>query len=121
MTDIGYYDRILIEDDHRSLRYNMLRYAREHGIKPAARLFGTTPGTVRKWLRRCPDPSPEELIDMRTQRKIRPSKIPLREKRKALALKRKYPSFGSMRIKRQFKLNISDKAIRKIWKEHGLL
>ena len=30
----------------------MVRYAKEHGIKPAARMFQTTPKTVRKWVRR---------------------------------------------------------------------
>lgn len=34
------------------LRLEVVRYAREHGVKPAARPFGTTPKTVRKWLTR---------------------------------------------------------------------
>jgi hypothetical protein len=34
------------------LRFELVRYAREHGVKPAARQFGTTVKTVRKRLRR---------------------------------------------------------------------
>ncbi|RKX17706.1 MAG: hypothetical protein DRP26_06500 [Candidatus Zixiibacteriota bacterium] len=30
----------------------MVRYARDHDVKPAARAFKTTPKTVRKWLKR---------------------------------------------------------------------
>jgi hypothetical protein len=35
-------------EDRYDLRLKMVRYARRHGIKPAARHFGTTPVTVRK-------------------------------------------------------------------------
>lgn len=34
------------------LRFELVRYAREDGVKPAARQFGTTVKTVRKRLRR---------------------------------------------------------------------
>jgi hypothetical protein len=33
-------------------RYELVRFANEHGVKPAARAFKTTPKTVRKWLAR---------------------------------------------------------------------
>ncbi len=36
-------------------------------------------------------------------------------------LKKEFPSFGAARLKRDFELSISEKAIRKIWKENGLL
>ena len=35
-----------------NLRLSLASYARQHGIKAAARLFQTTVPTVRKWLRR---------------------------------------------------------------------
>ena len=38
--------------DPRYVRLYMVRLAQQEGIKPVARIFGTTPKTVRKWLRR---------------------------------------------------------------------
>jgi len=34
------------------LRVKMVQYALDHGVKPAARAFATTPKTVRKWVSR---------------------------------------------------------------------
>jgi transposase len=33
-------------------RLGLVMHAKEHGIKPAARSFCTTPKTVRKWIKR---------------------------------------------------------------------
>jgi transposase-like protein len=33
-------------------RLRLVSHARQHGIRPTARWFQTTPPTVRKWLRR---------------------------------------------------------------------
>lgn len=38
--------------DKYDLRLRMVKCAQAYGVKPAARLFDTTPKTVRKWLRR---------------------------------------------------------------------
>ena len=38
--------------DPRYLRLEMVQYAKEHGVKPAARHFQTTPKTVRDWVKR---------------------------------------------------------------------
>jgi len=52
MVPVKYYEMIRQSKDPKVFRYEMVRYAKEHGIKPAARAFGTTPKTVRRWLRR---------------------------------------------------------------------
>ncbi|MCJ7811925.1 helix-turn-helix domain-containing protein [bacterium] len=41
--------------DPKQWRFELVRYARKHGVKPAARYFNTTPKTVRKWLK-CWEP-----------------------------------------------------------------
>jgi len=38
-----------------------------------------------------------------------------------ITLKKVLPSFGAQRIKENYSLSISEKSIRKIWKEEGLL
>jgi len=121
MSPIKYYTHIRLQDDLRSLRYHMVRNALHNGIKPTARMFNTTPKTVRKWLNRWKKGMSEWMTDQRKLSKPRPSRIPARQREKAIELKKAHPSWGSMRIKHDFGLTISDKAIRKIWKKEGLL
>jgi transposase-like protein len=45
----GYYTVMRQSKDPRYLRLRMVRLAREHGVKPAARLLGCSPQTVRSW------------------------------------------------------------------------
>ena len=52
MCPLGYYTLLRQSKDPTYLRFEIVRYAREHGIKAAARHFATTIKTVRKWLRR---------------------------------------------------------------------
>ncbi len=52
MCPLRYYPMLRQSKEPIYLRFELVRYAREHGIKPAARQFSTTVKTVRKWLRR---------------------------------------------------------------------
>jgi hypothetical protein len=55
MCPIPYYTMLRQSKDKSYLRYHRLRmvqYAREHGIKPTARDFGTTVKTIRTWVGR---------------------------------------------------------------------
>ena len=52
MSPIPYYSMQRQSKDQKYLRLEMARRAKEQGIKPTARLFATTPKTVRKWLHR---------------------------------------------------------------------
>ncbi len=99
----------------------MVRFAREHGVKPAARAFNTTPKTVRKWLSRWEPGSMRGLEDQRKGPNNRRSKIDPKQRRKAIRLKKELKSWGAERIRRQFSLTISEKAIRKVWREEKLL
>jgi transposase len=99
----------------------MVRYAREHGVKPAARAFNTTPKTVRKWLSRWEPGSMRGLEDRRSEPSgKKPSRIEEKQRELAIELKKKLRSWGAQRIRRDFSLTISEKAIRKIWREEGL-
>jgi transposase len=120
MSPIKYFTHIRLESDSRSLRNFLVQYAERYGIKPAARMFNTTPKTVKKWLKRKANGSSEWMIDQRSLSKPRKSRITEEQKLQVIRLKKKHPSWGSMRIKKTYDLSISDKAIRKIWKEAGL-
>ena len=121
MSPVGYYVMIRQIKDPRLYRYELVRYARANGVKPAARVFGTTPKTVRKWLRRWEPGSMRGLEDQSTAPKHSPNPIPQAQRREAIRLKRRLPSFGAERIKRNYQLPISEKAIRRIWRQEGLL
>ncbi|MFN3476063.1 MAG: hypothetical protein ACK4Z6_00700 [Candidatus Methylomirabilales bacterium] len=43
------------------------------------------------------------------------------QRHRAITLKRQRPSWGAARIKRTFALPLSDKALRKIWHQEGLM
>ncbi|MBD3381224.1 MAG: helix-turn-helix domain-containing protein [candidate division Zixibacteria bacterium] len=120
MTEVDYYNKLKLAIDEKSLRYSLVHYADKNGIKPAARLFRTTPRTVRKWLNRWRETGDIVLTDRRALRTKRKSKIDETQKKKAIALKKRFPHYGSMRIKREFNLTISDKAVRKIWRQENL-
>jgi len=52
MCPYPWYQIMRISKDKKQQRCQMVMYAKEHGIKPSARLYATGPKTVRKWLRR---------------------------------------------------------------------
>jgi transposase len=70
------------------------------------------PKTVRKWLRRWQPGSLRGLEDQSKAPKSKGSGIDPDQRQKAIELKRKLKSWGGLRIKREFNLSLSDKAIR---------
>ena len=99
----------------------MVNHAKEYGIKPTARSFNTNVKTVRKWLRRWKPGTMEGLEEQSRAPKNPSTRITKTQRDKVIELKKKMPSFGAKRLKRDYNLTLSDKAIRKIWKEEGLL
>ena len=121
MCPLRYYPMLRQSKDSTYLRFELVRYAREHGIKAAARQFSTTVKTVRKWLRRWEPGSLRGLAD-RSRAPLHPRQgITPAQRRRAVSLKRRLPSWGAARIKRDFSLSLSEKALRSIWREEGLL
>ena len=51
-TPVRYFDLIREMKNAFNHRLRLVTYARQHGIKGAARVFHTSVPTVRKWLRR---------------------------------------------------------------------
>lgn len=121
MGPIRYYTIMRQSKEPTYFRLELVRYARERGIKPAARAFGTTPKTVRKWLTRWQPGSLQGLQDHSRAPMAPARRIPPEFRDRVLALKRRLPSWGAARIKRDFDLPLSDKAIRRCWREAGLL
>ena len=107
--------------DPKVFRYKLVTYAKKHGVKPAARVFGTTPKTVRKWFRRWEPGSMKGLSDQSRAPKRPHTYITEGQRKEVIELKKMLPSFGAERMKQNFDLTLSEKTIRRIWREEGLL
>jgi transposase len=97
----------------------MALYAKEHGVKAAARAFKSTPKTVRKWMGRFDG----KLASLESHSRApvkRPRKLDKRAEEKILTAKRSCPRFSARRLKTQFKLSYSVKAIARVCRDHGL-
>ncbi len=121
MCTVKYYDIMRKSKDKKFIRYQIVNHAEEYGIKPTARVFNTNVKTVRKWLRRWKSGTMEGLEEQSRAPKNPSTRITKAQRNKVIELKKKMPSFGAKRLKRYYNLTLSDKAIRKIWKEEGLL
>ena len=105
--------------DPRQIRMRIVHSARKIGVKPTARLFQTTPKTVRKWLSRF-DHTLDSLSDhsrapKQPARHLSPQQVHALEK-----LIRENPSFGAERLKQLYELPYAPRTIRKIAQACGL-
>lgn len=121
MCPIGYYTMIRNYKDKKYVRLKMVDYAKKHGNKPAARMFGATVKTVRKWLRRWEEAGLKGLEDRSRRPHYSPQGISKSVKKKARAAKKRKKTLGAIRIKEMYNIPCSEKAIRNIWREAGLI
>ncbi len=121
MCRYQYYEMMKKCKDLKYPLRKMVLCAREHGIKPTAHLFETTPKTVRKWLRRWKEQGGQWLVDQSRALKKPRRLIMAQQSKEAVDLKVQLPSWGAPRIKSHHGLKISDKALRRICREEGLM
>ncbi len=120
-TPARYYDLIREMRDAYNHRLRLVQYARQHGLKPTARAFTTSVPTVRKWWRRYQQHGLEGLKELSRAPHHCPHQTPQTIQEQVLALRRRLPTFGAARLKREFDLRPSHTAIRRIWRQHGLI
>jgi transposase len=107
------------------LRVTMVRYALEHGIKPAARTFSTSPQTVRLWLGRYR----REGLSGLKERSHRPTQkhpqaTPTAVEDRIVALRGEDATAGQDRIAMRLAdegVSISGKTVGKILRKHHLI
>jgi len=109
-----------LSKDKKQQRYQMVIYAKEHGIKPAARLYATTPKTVRKWLLRFIEDGYQALDDLSRRPHHSPRAVPEDDAKHIVKLKAKYKRVGAQHVKILENLSASAKTIRKIWRKNGV-
>lgn len=120
MYPIEYYTMLRKSKDKSFIRHEMVIYAKEHGKKPAAKIFKATVKTVKKWFSRFKEKGYEGLKDLSKAPKNIPHKTPKDIEDKIIAIKKDLPTWGALRIKRDFNIPRSDKTIGRIIKTHGL-
>ena len=116
-----YYDIMRNAKDRRTVRYRVVAYALEHGVKPAVRRFRMCPKTVRKWRDRFEEEGWEGLEDRSRAPKNPAHRVSDHRRRRAVELKKRFPQFGAERLRRDFGLSVCPATARKIWREEGLL
>jgi RNA recognition motif-containing protein len=109
-----------LSKDKKQQRYQMVIHAREHGVKPTARLYATTPKTVRKWLMRFIEGDYKNLADLSRRPHYSPRAVPKDDAKRIVKLKAKYKNLGAEQVKALEDLAVSSKTIRKIWRENGV-
>lgn len=103
----------------------MVLYAKEQGVKPAARKFKTSPQTVRQWLKRY---EVEGLSGLKERshraRRQHPQTTPPVLEAQIVAMRNEHPEFGQDRIAellRRQGVHISGKTVGKLLHKHKLI
>jgi len=102
------------------LRLQMVERSEEVGISQTAREYRTTRNTVRKWRERYRQEGLRGLADRSRAPQRIPHKTPKEMEDKVIELRRSHPAWGPERLKLQFELPISTKAIARIIRQAGL-
>jgi transposase len=104
------------------LRQQIIRYAQQHGIKPAARRYGCDPRTVREWKKRFESNGTGALINRSRAPHRCPHKTPKEIEDQIVQKRQAAPCYGPKRLKYFHpSINVSEGAIYRILKERGLL
>jgi hypothetical protein len=98
----------------------MVTHAKEHGVKPTARLYATTPKTVRKWTERFDEGGYQALNDLSRRPLSSPRATSDDRTKKIVALRGYYKRLGADQVKILENMPESSKTIRKIWRKHGV-
>ena len=120
MVQIRYCDMIGSKDHKFDLRLKLVRHARTHGIRAAARAFDCARNTVRTWLRRFERGGKSALVERSRAPKRCPHKTSLIEEKRIVTARAKLPCAGSRRLKDLFGLDPSQGAIARILRQRGL-
>jgi len=114
-----YWEVYQMKGDRHVLRQRVVAYAREKGIKAAARAFACSRNTVRKWLNRYKPGKPSTLQEVSRRPHRCPHRTPAPVERKIKKLRRR-SGFGAERLKHEFDLACSVGAIGRILRQARL-
>jgi hypothetical protein len=104
------------------VRLQMVQYAAEHGVKPAARKFGCQPRIARKWLARwrASNHARHSLLDRPRAPKTCPHKTPPAVEAQIVRERKRAPCLGAGRLKEFCRIPASTGAIARVLRQNGL-
>jgi len=124
MQPLTYYEQIIKmpnKADKFDLRLRLIKNAAAIGVKPTAKLFDTTPKTVRKWVNRYRQ---ERLSGLNELPRI-PLSCPHRTspalETRIVQLRKRFRFMGAARLKREHQLPVSHTTINRILRDNGLI
>jgi len=115
-----YFELYRMRTDRHWLHQKLVAFARGNGLKAAAREFGCSRNTVRKWLRRWVPGKPSSL----QEHSRRPSHCPHQtgaSLQGQIVKLRRQTGFGAQRLRHEFALPCSHNAIARILRHHQLV
>jgi transposase len=81
------------------LRLKIVRYAQQHGTKPAARHFGASKNTVKKWLKAFEESGTGGLANKSRAPLTCPHKTPKEMEEKIIEKRKAMPCYGPRTLK----------------------
>ena len=120
MCPYTWYQVMRFSKDKKQQRYQMVIYALEHGVKPTARTYDTTPKTVRKWVARFKQGGYQALEDLSRRPNHSPNALADKESAHIVKLRKKYKRLGAEQVKVLENIERSAKTIRKTWRNNGI-
>ena len=121
MIKINYYEAYREMRSCYEIRFKLVHCALESGVSKAAKEFGTTRKTVRKWLTRYQNKGTSGLIDHSRCPHHSPFKIDIEEEQRILAIRRRHPYLGPIRIKSEHAIRCSPATIHRVLKSNDLI
>ena len=117
MDRIPYRLILMDSKDPFNNRCDMVRYAMEYGIKPAAKYYACSKNTIRKWLRRyLADNSLKALKNKSRKPNFSPNRTPEHEEKEIKELRESLKKVGARRMQYEFGIKRSVSAIHRIIK-----
>lgn len=111
---------VKVMDNKFDFRINMVRHAKEFSISDAARVYGRTRKTVRKWFMRYKEESVSGLTDRSRRPRHSPNKTSERDRKRIINKRMRMPHIGAERLHNEFDIPQSARTIQKILREAGL-
>lgn len=118
--NLTYMECMHMKADLFAVRCKLITFAKHHGIKAAAREFGCSRNTVRKWLRRAVPRKPSSIRELSRAPKSCPHRIPETLEKK-ICNARVRTGFGAERLQRTYDLPASKGTVYRVFKTHGLV
>jgi len=104
-----------------NLRLQIARRAKQVNISEAARYYGTTRKTVRKWVRNYDLYGLRGLKDKKRAPKDIPHRLKPEDERRIVELRQRHPSWGSRRLIERYHVKGSHSSVSRVIRQNNLI